>query len=75
MGSRLLTGFASHVYKFEQQKACDVTLAECLDLEQVYGDQEPFYGFYLRKGVKKGSARRFVRDIKTWTERGMPREA
>jgi len=67
--------FTSHVYKFEQQKVCDITLAECLDLEQVHGDQEIFYRFYRKKGVKRGAARRFVRDIKTWTEKGMPRKA
>ena len=52
--------------KMEYQKACNVTLAEGLDLELVYEDQNA--EFYIKKGVKSGVARRFVRDIKTWAK-------
>lgn len=48
----------------EYQKACDVTLLEMLDLEQVHEDQDP--DFYVRNGVKRGVARRFVSDIERW---------
>ena len=50
--------------KTEYQKACDLTLDDGLDLEQVYKDQDA--QFYVDKGVKRGIARRFVRDIETW---------
>ena len=43
------------------QKACDVALDDELDLEQVYEDQDP--DFFIRSGVKRGVARRFVRYI------------
>lgn len=50
--------------KLEFQKARDLTLAEGLDLEQLYEEHE--HQFLVEKGVKRGIARRFVRDIKTW---------
>lgn len=50
----------------EYQKACDVTLLEMLDLEQVHEDQDP--DFYVQHGVKMGIARRFVSDIEPWVE-------
>lgn len=50
--------------KLEFQKARDLTLAEGLDLEQLYKEHE--HQFLVEKGVKRGIARRFVRDIKTW---------
>jgi hypothetical protein len=43
------------------QKVCNVTLQDGLDLEQVYEDQDP--SFFVRSGVKRGVARRFVSDI------------
>jgi hypothetical protein len=49
----------------EYQKACNLTLAEGLDHELVYEDQNA--EFYI-KGVKSGVARRFVCDIKTWAK-------
>jgi hypothetical protein len=52
--------------KSEFQKACDIALADGLDLEQVYEDQDP--SFFLRHGVKRGIARRFVSDIRGWVE-------
>jgi hypothetical protein len=48
------------------QKACDATLQDMLDLEQVFVDQD--VEFYTQKGVKRGVARRFVSDIPRWTE-------
>ena len=55
------------VLKTEFQKACDVALDDGLDLEQVYEDQDP--GFFVKSGVKRGVARRFVRDIDRWVKR------
>ncbi|KAJ5993369.1 hypothetical protein N7451_009093 [Penicillium sp. IBT 35674x] len=48
-------------------KARDVTLENCLDLMQIYEDQDP--GFFVKHGVKVGAARRFVRDIGFWVKR------
>lgn len=42
-------------------------MAEGLDLELVYEGQDA--EFYIKKGVKSGVARRFVRDIRTWAEK------
>jgi len=42
-------------------------LAEGLDLELVYEGQDA--DFYIKKGVKSGVARRFVRDIKIWADK------
>jgi hypothetical protein len=58
--------FTHRSLKMEYQKACDLTLAEGLDLELVYEDQNA--EFFINKGVKAGVARRFVRDIKTWVK-------
>jgi hypothetical protein len=53
--------------KVEFQKACDLTLADGLDLEQIREDQDP--DFFIEKGVKRGIARRFVGDIDQWAKR------
>jgi hypothetical protein len=53
--------------KEEFQKACAATLGDGLDLEQVYEDQDP--NFFVRNGVKRGVARRFVSDIDEWAKR------
>lgn len=50
----------------EYKKACDLTLADGLDLELVFEDQDA--ESYVEKGVKRGVARRFVRDIETWAK-------
>ena len=47
----------------EYKKACDLTLANGLDLELVYEDQDA--EFYVKKGVKCSVAQRFIRDIET----------
>ena len=52
--------------KLEYWKACDLTLADGLDLEQVYKDQDAT--FYIDSGVKRGIARRFVSDIAAWAK-------
>jgi hypothetical protein len=53
--------------KEEFRKACNATLEDGLDLEQVYEDQDP--GFFVRSGVKRGIVRRFVSDINGWSKR------
>jgi hypothetical protein len=53
--------------KAEYQKACDMALDDGLDLDQVYGDQDST--FFIRNGVKRGVARRFVTDIEDWAKR------
>jgi hypothetical protein len=50
----------------EYQKARDATLRDGLDLEQVFEDQDA--DFFIQSGVKRGVARRFVRDIEVWAE-------
>ena len=50
--------------KKEYWRACGLTLADGLDLEQVFEDHDP--SFYTERGVKIGIARRFVSDIETW---------
>lgn len=53
--------------KTEFRKACEIALADGLDLEQVYEDQDP--DFFVRRGVKRGIARRFAGDIRDWVKR------
>jgi hypothetical protein len=53
--------------KEEFRKACNATLEDGLDLEQVYEDQDS--GFFVQSGVKRGVARRFVSDIDGWAKR------
>ncbi|KAM3064619.1 hypothetical protein ACMFMF_011893 [Clarireedia jacksonii] len=55
------------ILKVEFRKACDITLADGLDLEQVYEDRDP--AFFIDKGIKRGIARRFVGDIDQWAKR------
>ena len=50
--------------KEEFQKIYLVMMEHCLDLEQVYEDQDP--EFFIQSGIKIGVARRFVRDIGKW---------
>jgi hypothetical protein len=47
--------------KIEFRKACDVLLAEDLDLEQAHEDQGS--DFIVQKGMIRGFARRFVAEI------------
>ncbi|KAJ6203509.1 hypothetical protein PSV09DRAFT_2173919, partial [Bipolaris maydis] len=48
---------ADEAQKMEYQKACDITLQEMLDLEQLHEDQD--YDFFIQNGVKRGVARRY----------------
>ncbi|KAI4940893.1 hypothetical protein J4E91_011150 [Alternaria rosae] len=57
---------ADKAQKIEYQKACDLTLLEMLDLEQLHEDQD--YNFFIQNGVKRGVARRYVSDIGRWAE-------
>ena len=50
--------------KAQFRQACDATLANGLDLEQIHEDRDP--GFFIEKGVAVGIARRFVSDIVRW---------
>ncbi|KAI1833425.1 hypothetical protein DTO013E5_8435 [Penicillium roqueforti] len=50
--------------KAQFRQACDVTLANGLDLEQIHEDHNP--GFFIEKGVAVGIARRFISDIDRW---------
>jgi hypothetical protein len=59
--------------KVEFQKACELTLADGLDLEQIYEDRDPT--FFIEKGVKRGIARRFVGDIGRWAKRSRQADA
>ncbi|OJD20257.1 hypothetical protein ACJ73_08411 [Blastomyces percursus] len=51
-------------YKADFRKACEVTLAHYVDLELVSEDQDP--EIFIEQGAKRGTARRFVRDIREW---------
>ncbi|PQE03476.1 urea carboxylase protein [Rutstroemia sp. NJR-2017a BBW] len=50
--------------KQEYQKACDIMIGECMDLELIY--QEPDPEFLITGGVKRGPALHIVRDIGKW---------
>ncbi|KAJ5737280.1 uncharacterized protein N7483_002405 [Penicillium malachiteum] len=52
---------SNETFRKNINKARDVTLENCLDLMQIYEDQDP--SFFVKHGVKVGAARRFVRDI------------
>ncbi len=53
--------------KVEFQKACGLTLADGLNLEQIHEDQDP--DFLIENGVKRGIAWQFVGDIDQWVKR------
>jgi hypothetical protein len=58
---------SNETFRENINKARDVTLKNCLDLMQIYKDQDP--GFFIKHSVKVGAARRFVRDIGLWVKR------
>jgi hypothetical protein len=58
---------SNEAFRENINKARDVTLENCLDLMQIYEDQDP--GYFVKHGVKVGVARRFVRDIGLWVKR------
>ncbi|KAL4995247.1 hypothetical protein BDV10DRAFT_175212 [Aspergillus recurvatus] len=52
-------------YRTDIRKACQVTLENLMDLELIMGAQDP--GFFTEKGIKVGTALRFIRDIREWS--------
>lgn len=51
-------------YKADFQSICEVTLENHLDLELILEDPDP--DFFIKQGIKMGTARRFIRDIYQW---------
>ena len=58
---------SNETFRENINKARDMTLENCLDLIQIYKDQD--LGFFVKYSVKVGAARRFVRDIGFWVKR------
>jgi hypothetical protein len=54
-------------WKQDIQMACDEALRNRLDLEMLYTAQE--HDFFVRKGVKRGVAWRFINNIPEWAKR------
>lgn len=52
--------------KAEFRKARDAALSDGLDLGQIFKDQDS--EFFIKQGVKRGIARRFVTDIEYWVK-------
>ena len=52
-------------YKADFRKICQVILENHLDLELILED--PDSGFFVQRGIRIGTARRFLRDINEWT--------
>ncbi|CAG8947723.1 unnamed protein product [Penicillium salamii] len=52
--------------KAQFRQACNVALANGLDLTLIYEDQDP--SFFIDKGIVVGIARQFVRDIGQWVK-------
>ena len=53
--------------KADFRKARDVALENALDLDLIHEENDP--GFFEEQGVKRGTAKRFVRDIPRWAKR------
>jgi hypothetical protein len=58
---------SNEAFRDNINKARDLTLENCLDLTQIYEDQDP--DFFVKRGVKVGAARRFVHYIGLWVKR------
>ncbi|CAG7960933.1 unnamed protein product [Penicillium salamii] len=58
---------SNEAFKDNIKKAYDIALENCLDLSQIYEDQDP--DFFVKYSVKIGATRRFVRDIGFWVKR------
>ncbi|PYH40040.1 uncharacterized protein BP01DRAFT_378148 [Aspergillus saccharolyticus JOP 1030-1] len=56
--------------KAEFRKARDAAFSEGLDLGQIFKDQDS--AFFIKQGVKRGIARRFVTDIDYWVKQYQP---
>jgi hypothetical protein len=52
--------------KAQFRQACNVALANSLDLRLIHEDQDP--SFFIDKGIVVGIARQFVRDIGQWVK-------
>ncbi|KAJ5261107.1 hypothetical protein N7478_011702 [Penicillium angulare] len=50
--------------KAQFRQICDIALANGLDLQLIYQDQDP--SFFVDQGILVGIARQFVRDITKW---------
>ena len=61
-----LSRVSTESFRENVRKARDVTLENCLDLKQIYYDQDP--NFFIGQGVKIGVARRFVSEISDWVK-------
>lgn len=61
-----LSRVSRETYRDHLIKARDVAIENCLDLKQIFTDQDP--AFFVRQGVKIGVARRFVSDIPDWVK-------
>lgn len=59
---------STEIFSDNIKKARDITLENCLDLQQIYEGIDP--DFFVKHGVKYGIARRFVHDISTWVKEG-----
>lgn len=51
-------------YKADFRNICQVILENHLDLELILEDPDP--GFFVQRGIRIGTARRFLRDINEW---------
>ncbi|KAJ6105274.1 hypothetical protein N7523_010084 [Penicillium sp. IBT 18751x] len=51
-------------YKADFRNICQVVLENHLDLELILEDPDP--GFFVQRGIRIGTARRFLRDINEW---------
>ncbi|OJD23816.1 hypothetical protein ACJ73_04829 [Blastomyces percursus] len=60
--SRVSTGS----FKDNINKARDIALENCLDLKQIFADEDP--NVFLKHGVKMSATRRFISDIPLWIE-------
>jgi hypothetical protein len=59
--------------KADFKKARDVALENALDLDLVHEENDP--DFFEKQGVKRGTAKRFVRDIERWAKRYKAQDA
>jgi hypothetical protein len=53
--------------KADFQKARDVALEKALELDLIHEEDDP--DFFEKQGVKRGTAKRFVRDMPRWAKR------
>jgi len=59
--------------KADFKKARDVALENALDLDLIHEENDP--DFFEKQGVKRGTAKRFVRDIERWAKRYKAQDA